>query len=86
MVDRDGGGYRCRFVAAGIPAVVVGGSGRHRIVCIAAPDRGGAGAEMQTNVPEALSHRFVVAVTLTSLLFWALLGSLSGALYRRFAV
>lgn len=43
-------------------------------------------AEVQTNVPEALSHQFVVAVTLTSLLFWALLGSLSGALYRRFAV
>ena len=43
-------------------------------------------AEVQTKVPEALSHRFVVAVTLTSLLFWAMLGSLSGALYRRLAV
>ena len=56
------------------------------IVLIALPHLVGAPqlAEVQTNVPEALSHQFVVAVTLTSLLFWALLGSLSGALYRRF--
>ena len=57
------------------------------IVLFALPHLVGAPqlAEVQTNVPEALSHQFVVAVTLTSLLFWALLGSLSGALYRRFA-
>jgi cobalt transporter subunit CbtA len=36
-------------------------------------------------VPAALSHQFTVAVTLTSLLYWALLGALSGALYPRFA-
>jgi cobalt transporter subunit CbtA len=41
-------------------------------------------AEQHSNVPEALSHQFVVAVTLTSLLSWALLGSLSAVFYRRF--
>ena len=34
--------------------------------------------------PRALSHQFVVAVTLTSLLSWALLGWLSAVFYRRF--
>ncbi|MHA7970234.1 CbtA family protein [Rhizobium sp. CAU 1783] len=34
--------------------------------------------------PEAMSHRFVVVATLTSLLFWALLGALSGHFRRRF--
>lgn len=41
-------------------------------------------AEIETNVPESLTHQFVVAAVLTGLLFWVLLGSLSGALYRRF--
>jgi cobalt transporter subunit CbtA len=41
-------------------------------------------AEQHSNVPEALSHQFVVAVTLTSLLSWALLGWLSAVFYRRF--
>lgn len=58
------------------------------IILFASPHLVGAPqlAEVQTNVPEALAHQFVVAVTLTSLLFWALLGSLSGALYHRVAV
>lgn len=34
--------------------------------------------------PEAMSHRFVVVATLTSLLFWSLLGTLSGYFRRRF--
>jgi cobalt transporter subunit CbtA len=42
-------------------------------------------AELHTDVPDALSHRFVVAVTITSLLFWALLGSLTGMAYSRFS-
>lgn len=42
-------------------------------------------ASVETNVPAALSHQFTVAVIMTSMLFWAMLGSLSGALYRRFA-
>ena len=42
-------------------------------------------AEMHTDVPAALSHQFVVAVTLTSFLFWVLLGSLTSVAYRRFS-
>jgi len=42
-------------------------------------------AEIHTDVPAALSQQFVVAVTLTSLLFWLLLGSLTSLAYRRFA-
>lgn len=41
--------------------------------------------EVHTNVPEPLSHQFAVAVTLTSFLFWMLLGSLTGVAYRRFS-
>ncbi len=57
------------------------------ILLIAAPHLIGAPdlAEAPTNVPEALSHAFVVAVTLTTLLSWSLLGGLSGYLYQRFA-
>lgn len=42
--------------------------------------------EVRTNVPAALSHQFVVAVTLTSLLFWALLGSVTAVAYARLSV
>jgi cobalt transporter subunit CbtA len=42
-------------------------------------------ADAHTEVPDVLSHRFVVAVTITSLLFWALLGSLTGMAYGRFS-
>jgi cobalt transporter subunit CbtA len=42
-------------------------------------------AEIHTDVPAALSQQFVIAVTLTSLLFWLLLGSLTSIAYRRFA-
>ena len=48
---------------------------------IGAPQVAGA----HTDVPETLSHQFVVAVTITSLLFWSLLGSLTGMAYRRLA-
>jgi cobalt transporter subunit CbtA len=40
-------------------------------------------SETHSAVPEALSHQFVVAVTLTSLLFWVLLGTLTSIAYRR---
>ena len=36
-----------------------------------------------TNVPPELAREFIVAVILTGLLFWALLGALAGGLYRR---
>jgi cobalt transporter subunit CbtA len=42
-------------------------------------------ADVHTNVPELLSHQFAVAVTLTSFLFWVLLGSLTGLAYSRFS-
>ena len=40
-------------------------------------------ASFETPVPEALHHRFVVAVTITNLVFWALLGTLAGLLRPR---
>lgn len=42
-------------------------------------------AEVHTNVPELLSHQFATNVILTSLLFWVLLGSLTGVAYRKFS-
>jgi len=39
--------------------------------------------EGHTEVPDALSHSFVVAATLTSLLFWALLGVVTSITFRR---
>ena len=40
-------------------------------------------ASFESPVPEGLHHRFVVAVTLTNLVFWALLGTLAGVLRPR---
>jgi predicted cobalt transporter CbtA len=39
--------------------------------------------ESHGEIPAALSHRFVVMVTLTSLLFWALLGVSSSIAFGR---
>jgi cobalt transporter subunit CbtA len=39
---------------------------------------------VETNVPSTLSHQFLIAVTLTSLVFWSLLGSLTSAIFARF--
>ncbi|MFZ1430615.1 MAG: CbtA family protein [Geminicoccaceae bacterium] len=39
--------------------------------------------DTETLVPEGLHHRFVVAVTVTSFLFWAALGVLSALLFER---
>lgn len=57
------------------------------VVLIAAPHIVGAPqpASFETPVPEGLHHNFVVAVTVTNLLFWAVLGSVAGALRARFA-
>jgi len=41
-------------------------------------------AEYKSAAPELLAHQFVVAAVVTSLLFWSILGSLSGFLYQRF--
>ena len=57
------------------------------ILLLAAPHLIGAPAPAPaaTGIPAALAHRFVVAVGLTTLVSWALLGGLSGYLYQRFA-
>ncbi len=57
------------------------------LLLIAAPHIIGAPAleQVETQVPDALEHRFVVAVMVTTLLSWTLLGGLSGYLYQRFA-
>jgi cobalt transporter subunit CbtA len=39
---------------------------------------------VETNVPSSLSHQFVVAVTLTSLVFWAILGGLTSVAFAYF--
>ena len=56
------------------------------IVLIAAPHVIGAPQPLDahTNVPEALSRQFVAAVTVTSLVFWSLLGSLTAMFQQRF--
>jgi cobalt transporter subunit CbtA len=41
--------------------------------------------QVHTDVPDTLSRQFIAAVTLTSLMFWTLLGSLTGIFYRRFS-
>ena len=41
-------------------------------------------ADFTAAAPEALAHRFVVAATLASFLFWAALGASTGYFYRRF--
>jgi cobalt transporter subunit CbtA len=38
-----------------------------------------------TATPEALVHRFAIAVTVVSFVFWATLGTATGYFYRRFA-
>jgi multidrug transporter EmrE-like cation transporter len=40
--------------------------------------------EYASAAPEALAHRFIAATMIASLLFWAVLGALSGAFYKRF--
>jgi cobalt transporter subunit CbtA len=41
-------------------------------------------AEYKSAAPESLAHQFLVAAVITSLLFWVVLGSLTGFLYKRF--
>jgi cobalt transporter subunit CbtA len=47
---------------------------------IGAPELG----HVETNVPPSLSHQFVVAVTLTSLIFWFTLGGLTSIAFAHF--
>lgn len=63
-----------------IPAAIAG------VVLIMLPHLIGAPEleHIETNVPASLSHQFVVAVTVTSLIFWSLLGSLTSAAFGWF--
>jgi cobalt transporter subunit CbtA len=75
--------------AAGLALIFIGRqalSALAGIVLIALPHIYGAPqpAEFGALAPASLEKQFVVAVVVTSLLFWAVLGSLSGHLYRRF--
>jgi cobalt transporter subunit CbtA len=56
------------------------------LALIVAPQAIGAPqpAEYASAAPEALAHRFIVATMIASLLFWAVLGALSGYFYKRF--
>jgi cobalt transporter subunit CbtA len=38
----------------------------------------------ESAAPESIAHQFIVAVVITSLVFWAALGTLSGYFYQRF--
>jgi cobalt transporter subunit CbtA len=40
-------------------------------------------AEFKSAAPESIEHQFIVAVVITSLVFWAALGTLSGYFYKR---
>lgn len=57
------------------------------IVLLVSPHLYGAPqpAEYRSAAPEALAHQFVTASLMTNLLFWALLGSLTGHFYRAIA-
>jgi predicted cobalt transporter CbtA len=56
------------------------------IVLLVAPHVIGAPqpASYETAIPEGLHHSFIVAVVLTTLLFWVLLGGLAGLFRGRF--
>ena len=67
-------GRRAAWVAGGIVLIVL----PH---LIGAPQP----AEHSAAAPESLAHQFIVAAVATSLLFWLVLGSLTGFLYKRIA-
>jgi cobalt transporter subunit CbtA len=56
------------------------------LVLIVAPHVIGAPQPLiyETAIPEGLHHQFVVAVTVTNLVFWVVLGAVAGALRMRF--
>jgi cobalt transporter subunit CbtA len=63
-----------------VPASIAG------LILIALPHLIGAPEleHVDTNVPSSLSHQFVVAVTLTSLVFWSALGGLTSIAFAYF--
>lgn len=63
-----------------VPAAIAG------VILLTLPHLIGAPelANIETNVPSSLTHQFVTAVTVTSLVFWTLLGGLTSAVFARF--
>jgi cobalt transporter subunit CbtA len=63
-----------------VPAAIAG------VILLAMPHLIGAPEleHIDTNVPSWLAHQFVVATTLTSLVFWSLLGAVTSAVFARF--
>jgi cobalt transporter subunit CbtA len=68
------------FLRATAPAAIAG------LILVLLPHLIGAPEleTVETNVPTSLSHQFVVVVTLTSLVFWSLLGALTSIAFAYF--
>jgi len=77
----SGGGALALIFYARSPLAIVAA-----IALLVAPHLIGAPepASYDTPIPEGLHHSFVVAVVLTALLFWVLLGALAGLFRERF--
>jgi cobalt transporter subunit CbtA len=63
-----------------VPAAIAG------VILLVLPHMIGAPEleHVETNVPSSLTHQFVTAVTVTSLVFWSLLGAVTSAIFARF--
>jgi cobalt transporter subunit CbtA len=74
------GGLGLIFFRRSVPASFAG------LILIVLPHIIGAPEleHIETNIPTSLSHQFVVAVTLTSLIFWFMLGGLTGVVFAHF--
>jgi cobalt transporter subunit CbtA len=74
------GGLSLVFFRRSVPASIAG------LILIVLPHIIGAPEleQVDTNVPTSLSHQFVVAVTVTSLVFWFMLGGLTSTMFAHF--
>jgi cobalt transporter subunit CbtA len=74
------GGLSLIFLRQTVPAAVAG------LILIILPHLIGAPEleNVRTNVPTSLSHQFAITVTLTSLVFWSMLGGLTGLAFAYF--
>lgn len=74
------GGLAMIVFRRSVPAAIAG------VILLTLPHLIGAPelADVETDVPSSLTHQFVTAVTVTSLVFWTLLGGLTSAVFARF--
>lgn len=74
------GGLALMVFRRSVPAAIAG------VILLTLPHLIGAPelANIETNVPSSLTHQFVTAVTVTSLVFWTLLGGLTSMVFARF--